>query len=260
MKSIPVSAKFNLEQVIIGIVVSLAWSIAVVDSFIAKEHFFDYHILLHAHAFPSLLQLLLLIISWQFMTIAMMLPSNLPLIKLFAKVSSLQPKPVFYLSLLALILAYLSIWTGFAFLAFFTAAGLHWLLNNFSGLEGNFWLISGVTLLIAGGFQFSDLKQRCLKVCRHPLSFLNHHYQRGIKASWNLGINHGLYCLGCCWALMLLMFVTGVGHLAIMLLLTGIMTIEKTFSWGQTLVPIVGIALIASGLVTLTLGGVSLIN
>lgn len=104
-----------------------------------------------------------------------------------------------------------------------------------------------MTLVLAGLFQFSELKEYCLKACRYPLSFLHHHYQRGLRGAWNLGIHHGLYCLGCCWALMSVMLVLGVGHLAWMLLLTGIMTIEKAGSLGQVLVSFVGVVLILFG-------------
>jgi predicted metal-binding membrane protein len=145
------------------------------------------------------------IFAWLVMTLAMMLPTSLPLIQLFAKVDS---RP--------------------------------WLIQHSS------WF-TGITLLLAGAFQFSGLKERCLRVCRHPYGFLSQHYRRGTRAAWELGFRHGLYCLGCCWALMLVMFSVGVAHLAGMLVLTAVMAIEKTSRWGRTLVPVFGVILLSLG-------------
>jgi Predicted metal-binding integral membrane protein (DUF2182) len=77
---------------------------------------------------------------------------------------------------------------------------------------------------------------------------------RGTRAAWELGFRHGLYCLGCCWALMLVMFSVGVAHLAGMLVLTAVMAIEKTSRWGRTLVPVFGVILLVWGGLTLVSG------
>src|SRR5690606_29214040 len=109
----------------------------------------------------------------------------------------------------------------------------------------------GSVLLLAGGFQFSPLKEQCLSECRSPLGFLRRHYQRGLGAAWALGVRHGLFCLGCCWALMLVMFAVGVGSLVWMVGLTAVMVAEKTTRWGRRLAPVVGVALIALGLLAI---------
>jgi predicted metal-binding membrane protein len=106
-------------------------------------------------------------------------------------------------------------------------------------------------MVLAGGFQFSSLKEQCLNACRHPFSFLTHHYQRGLQAAWNLGIRHGLYCLGCCWALMLVMFAVGVGHFSWMIVLTVVMTLERTWNRGRDIVPVVGVAFLVWGVLVL---------
>jgi predicted metal-binding membrane protein len=108
--------------------------------------------------------------------------------------------------------------------------------------------VLGGVLVLAGGFQFSELKKACLTACRSPASLLWQHYRQGVRAAWTLGVHHALRCLGCCWALMLVMFATGAGSLAWMLLLTGLMVAEKTTAWGARLVRPAGVALIASGL------------
>lgn len=111
-------------------------------------------------------------------------------------------------------------------------------------------LIAAATLLLAGAFQFSDLKERCLRQCRHPAAFLLPRYRRGTHAAFRLGREHGLFCLGCCWALMLVGFAAGVANLWWMAALTAIMVVEKTIPGGDRLGP-VGIGLIVSGALVL---------
>lgn len=234
----------NDDIVLIWGIVFFAWVLMALIMVTNQHHWSHHHALIAEKSQPLLPKLLIFILSWQVMTVAMMLPSSLPLIRLFLKVSQQQTQNFSYSLIFVFISAYATVWTGFALLNFFGDWGLHYLVNSLP------WL-SSVTLLIAGAFQFSGLKEHCLKSCRHPLSFLTHHYQRGLKAAWNLGIRHGIYCLGCCWALMLVMFTTGVGHFTLMLLLTGVMVAEKTSSWSRVLVPIVGIALLVWGTLTL---------
>jgi predicted metal-binding membrane protein len=90
---------------------------------------------------------------------------------------------------------------------------------------------------MAGAFQFSRLKYACLDKCRTPFSFVNQHW-RGIavrRQSFRIGLHHGLFCVGCCWAIMLLMFVVGTGSVGWMLALGAVMAVEKNVSWGRKL-------------------------
>ena len=160
-------------------------------------------------------------------------------------------------ALLGYLAAYAAVWTGFALLALLGDTAVHAAVGRSAWLGDRPWLISGLALLGAGAFQFSPLKERCLRECRHPLSFLMHHYRRGLRAAWDLGIRHGLFCLGCCWALMLVMFAVGVGNLAWMAGLTGVMLVEKTARWGRRLVPAVGTALVTGGVLVLLRGALS---
>src|SRR5207244_12075083 len=106
------------------------------------------------------------------------------------------------------------------------------------------WGIGVATLALAGGFQFSPLKERCLKQCRSPFSFFVRYYYKGVGGAWRLGLHHGVFCLGSCWALMLVMFGLGVGSLVSMALLSGAIVVEKTFPGGQRLRPVIGIVLL----------------
>jgi predicted metal-binding membrane protein len=189
--------------------------------------------------------IVLFLLVWQVMTAAMMLPSSLPMIGLFARVSRGQAQP--RLALTAFLGAYFAVWTGFAVVALTADAGLHKLVERWSWLDAHNYVITGSIFVIAGAFQFSSLKERCLDACRTPVGFLFAHYKRGTKAAWDLGIRHGLFCLGCCWALMLIMFAVGVGSIVGMAALTSIMVIEKTNRHGRRLATIVGIALLIWG-------------
>jgi predicted metal-binding membrane protein len=99
----------------------------------------------------------------------------------------------------------------------------------------------------AGAFQFSRFKNRCLTECRTPVGFLVERYRPGTVAAFRLGMSHGAFCVGCCWALMLLAFAAGAGNLLWMAALTTIMVIERTVSWGASIVRPVGAWLMVLG-------------
>ena len=100
--------------------------------------------------------------------------------------------------------------------------------------------------MLAGLFQFSALKRRCLERCRSPLGQVMAHWRgrRPRREAWELGLAHGLFCVGCCWALMLVMFVVGMGNIGWMLVLGLVMAMEKNLSWGRRLSAPVGLGLI----------------
>jgi len=195
------------------------------------------------------LALVVFVAAWQLMTAAMMLPTSLPMVRAFAVTVRGQRQP--RLALTAFLAGYFAIWTGFAFVALGGDALLHGLVDRWTWLADRPGLIGGAMLTGAGAFQFSPLKERCLAECRSPLQFLWRHYRRGVGGAWQLGLRHGIFCVGCCWALMLVMFAVGIGSLAWMAGLTGVMLVEKTSRWGRRLIPIVGVILIGWGLLTL---------
>ena len=106
-------------------------------------------------------------------------------------------------------------------------------------------------LALAGAFQFTKLKDACLDQCRHPAAFMLRFYERGIAGAFRLGARHGSFCLGCCWALMLVMFAVGVASLPWMAALAALMVHEKTRPHGARGVPISGVALLGGGSITL---------
>jgi predicted metal-binding membrane protein len=189
--------------------------------------------------------------GWTLMTLAMMLPTMLPLLKIFRRLTARRPEASQLFTLV--IVGYLAAWLSFGIAAHLGDWVLHEVVEHSEWLGARPWLIGAVTLLLAGSFQFSRLKYRCLDKCRAPLSFVTE-YWRGRHDRRNalmLGIHHGIFCVGCCWALMLLMFGVGVGNLGWMLALGAVMAIEKNLVWGRKLSAPLGVTLLGCGVVIL---------
>ena len=199
------------------------------------------------------LSVILYVVGWTLMTVAMMLPSSLPLIEIFRR---LTIKKKNHLQLVALVIAgYLIVWAGFGIVAHIGDWGLYQLLGRVPWVQSNGWVLGVSILVLAGGFQFSSLKYRCLDKCRAPLSFVMQYWRgkRDQLHSFMLGVHHGIFCVGCCWALMLLMFVVGTGSIGWMLALGAVMAIEKNMPWGRKLSAPLGVALIGVGLLIVVL-------
>jgi predicted metal-binding membrane protein len=184
-------------------------------------------------------------VGWQVMVAAMMLPSSLPLVRMFAAASAGVPDRG--RAMAAFVGAYAAVWSGFGLLAFAGDAGLHALVASSAWMTANDWVIAPSVLLMAGAFQFTPLKDACLRACRHPASFLRRHYRRGPRGAFALGARHGMFCVGCCWALMLVMFAAGAVSLVWMAALTALMVHEKTRPSGARTVPLTGTVLLAAG-------------
>lgn len=208
------------------------------------------HVLEHS-TLPWILRVVTFLAVWMVMLGAMMLPSVVPLARLFTPVSARAPHP--RRARAGLYTGYLAVWTAFAPVALFADAGLHLLVHSWPWLAAHEGLILGGALVLAGAFQFSPLKNACLTACRNPASFLWQHYRRGWWGSVELGARHGVSCVGCCWALMLVMFATGVGGLTWMLGLTAVMVAEKTTRFGARLVVPIGAALLVAGMALIAL-------
>lgn len=196
---------------------------------------------------PVFLSVTLYVAGWTLMTVAMMLPTTLPLLRIFHRLTRRRPEQSQLVALL--VLGYLAVWTGFGVAAHLADWVVHELAERSSWLEANSWIIGAGTLLLAGGFQFSRLKYRCLDKCRAPLSFVMEYWRgrREYRNAFWLGTHHGVFCVGCCWALMLLMFGIGVGNIGWMLALGALMAVEKNMRWGRKLSAPLGLALLGCG-------------
>jgi predicted metal-binding membrane protein len=192
---------------------------------------------------------------WAVMLGAMMLPTLVPLARVLGPVSERAPRPRAARG--GLYGGYLLVWLVFAPVALLFDTTIHLLVHRWPWLDAHVGLVLAGTLVLVGAYQLSPAKDRCLTVCRDPVSFLWRNYRRGLRGGLRLGARHALWCMGCCWALMLLMFATGVGSPAWMLGLTGVMVAEKTTRRGAGLVRPVGVALVLAGVV---LGGLALLG
>lgn len=182
--------------------------------------------------------------GWLLMIVAMMLPSSLPLVVLFAALVRRRERP--YRLVALLLIGYLIVWTAFGLTAWVADRGVHAAADAVPWLGAHPGSILGGTLLIAGLWQFSPLRDRCLDECRSPLGFVMNRW-RGVherREALVLGMAHGAFCVGCCWSLMLVMFGVGLGSLTLMLLLGGLTAIEKNLPIGRRLTRPIGAALI----------------
>jgi predicted metal-binding membrane protein len=187
---------------------------------------------------------------WAVMMIGMMTPSAAPMILIYARVArqaELQGKPLaasgWFFG------GYLLSWTAFSLAATALQGALQHaaLLTPMMALAANH--LGGAVLIAAGLYQWTRLKDSCLQRCRSPLAFIQDHggFKRQAPASLKLGFHHGLYCIGCCWALMALLFVGGVMNIVWIAAIAVLVLVEKAAPKGRLIARIVGILFIAAG-------------
>ena len=186
--------------------------------------------------------------GWLLMIVAMMLPSSIPLAVTFSRLVARRRRPARLVSLL--VAGYLVVWTAFGLAAWAADRLVHSAVDAIPWLAAHPELILGATLLVAGLWQFSPLRDRCLEECRSPLGFVLNRW-RGTserREAFALGIAHGAFCVGCCWSLMLVMFGVGMSSLVAMLVLGGVTAVEKNLPQGRRLTRPVGVLLVFAAL------------
>lgn len=172
--------------------------------------------------------------GWLLMLIAMMLPTMLPLLEIYDRISISNPKRKYLLFMV--IGGYLVAWLGFGVFAHLADLLLHQVVRSTEWLTLNGWAVGAAVIAISGIYQFTDLKKRCLDQCRTPMSFLMKHWSgrsETLTSAFTLGWKHGIYCVGCCWATMILMFIVGTANVGWMLLLGAVMAAEKNLPQGK---------------------------
>jgi predicted metal-binding membrane protein len=191
---------------------------------------------------------------WTVMMAAMMLPSAAPMVLSFAALNRRRSEGA---RTFVFVAAYLALWTAFSGAATVTQWALQsigWVSPMIVSMSS---VLNGALLLVAGVFQFTPLKHACLRECRSPLGFLMSDWRDGLWGAWGMGIRHGLSCLGCCWALMALLFVGGVMNLLWIAALAGLVAIEKLAPKGEIVAHVLGGAMICVGVVRLVWGSPS---
>ncbi len=192
---------------------------------------------------------LTVLVMWIVMMIAMMAPSASPMILTYARLgrgSDNQSGSSGHSGLLAL--GYFAAWSGLSVAATIAQWGLASagalspmmvITNTYAG---------GAILILAGAFQWSPFKLACLRHCRSPIGFFMTEWRDGPGGAFSMGFHHGLYCVGCCWALMAVLFVTGVMNLLWVAAITVFVLLERMVAKGQMLTRISGVMLAAAGL------------
>ena len=185
--------------------------------------------------------------AWLLMIAAMMLPTTLPLLTLFRRIVGSRSDGGTLVATVAV--GYAAAWLLFGLVAYGIDVVVRDLAARSGWLVAHGWVVGSVVIAGAGAFQFSSLKYRCLERCRTPFGFVNTHWRgrRPLPEALRLGFDHGIFCVGCCWALMLVTFVVGMGNIGWMLVLAAAMAAEKNARWGARLRTPLGVALIVWG-------------
>lgn len=191
----------------------------------------------------------LMVVMWAVMMTGMMLPSAAPMILLYGLVIRKQAgRGIVFAPTGAFAGGYLVAWTGFSFVA----TGLQWGLEQ-TGLVTSMssaatpWF-AGALLIAAGFYQWTPLKGACLTHCRNPMEFLSRSWRSGTGGAVLMGLHHGLYCIGCCWALMLILFAGGVMNLLLVAGIAALVLIEKIVPAGRAAAYVTGGGAIAAGI------------
>ncbi len=199
------------------------------------------------------LELFLSFLMWAFMMAAMMVPSASPMVLMFAatlertghRQGALVQSGLF-------VLGYLAVWTGFSLLTTLAQWGLHAAALLSPVAVSTSPVLGGALIMAAGVFQWSPLKHACLRRCRSPLGFLMTEWREGPGGAFIMGLRHGMFCVGCCWALMALLFVTGVMNVLWIAAIAGFILVEKVIPAGAHVARLAGLLLIVFGILMVT--------
>ncbi len=188
---------------------------------------------------------------WSVMMVGMMAPGALPMLFMFGSAQAGRSQKSLSLRTLTFGLGYIAVWTGFSACATLAQYGLHRAALLSPAMASSSKGLTGAVLLVAGAYQLTHWKTRCLTQCRSPLGFLMTNWRDGAFGAFQMGFRHGIYCLGCCWALMCLLFVVGVMNLIWVAMLTGFVLIEKIGPAGAIAARIAGAAMVILGIAVL---------
>lgn len=190
----------------------------------------------------------LFIAIWAVMMVAMMFPASAPMILMFGTVYAgkrAQKQP--YVPTWIFVSGYLLVWILPGVVIYFLAVQVENLTGQSMWLMQNGTRISGAILVLAGVYQLSPLKNACLSKCRTPLQFLLTSWRDGYGGAFRMGVEHGAFCLGCCWLLFVILIPLGLMNLPVMALVTALIFAEKALPVGRQISLIAGVGLIAYG-------------
>ena len=185
---------------------------------------------------------------WLAMMVAMMLPSALPMLLMYRRVLTFRGSPrAIDIPLMAC--GYFLVWLGLGAAAYGAGVLVSWGAMRSPTLSRAIPVTSGAALALCGLYQLTRWKVACLRQCRDPLALIAGHLDRRGPSPWRLGIHHGLFCAGCCWALMLTQLVLGMMNLVVMVIVASVIATEKLLPRWHLVSRAVGMAAIAAGVV-----------
>jgi predicted metal-binding membrane protein len=190
----------------------------------------------------------LMFIMWAVMMVAMMTPSATPMILTFSRINRshhAQRNPI--VSTGAFLAGYLVVWIAFSAVATVAQWALHRAALLSPMMVSNNPFLGGALLVGAGVFQFTPYKYACLKHCRSPIGFFMTEWREGTRGAFFMGIHHGIYCVGCCWLLMALLFVAGVMNLLWVATIAAYVLVEKIAPAGHRVSQAIGMCMILAG-------------
>ena len=193
--------------------------------------------------------IMLMFLMWAVTMVAMMVPSAAPMILAFASINRRrreQGNP--YVPTAVFLSGYLLVWTGFSVLATLVQFVLIFTILSYPVMASASPTFGGILLLAGGIFQLSPLKTACLRHCRTPMGFITNDWRDGGRGALLMGLHHGGYCLGCCWALMGLLFLLGVMNLLWIAALAAFVLVEKVVPAGPWVGRVAGLGLLAWGI------------
>ncbi len=193
-------------------------------------------------------------VMWVVMMIGMMVPSAGPVLLLFSGTAAARQERGLPVLVLAFGCGYLAVWTGFSAAATLAQWGLHEASILSLSMRTSSSFFGGAVLIVAGAYQLSPLKAVCLSQCRSPLGVLLANWRSGLGGAFRMGARHGAYCLGCCWALMSVLFVVGVMNLLWVAILGGVVLLEKISPVGVSVARTAGVLILLAGVAMMASG------
>jgi predicted metal-binding membrane protein len=230
----------------LGTITLLAWAYLLYQAW-AMDHMDVVDMAMPSMQDWGIRDLTLVFTMWAIMMVGMMAPSASPMVLLFARIQKQRNvgKPVLASGLF--LLGYLLVWTGFSLVVTLVQWALHSALLISPMMVATNALLGGAVLIAAGIYQWTPAKQACLAHCRSPISFLLNEWRDGNRGALLMGLRHGLFCTGCCWLLMLVLFVVGVMNLLWITLLTAYVLLEKFLPKAPWVSHVTGLALVVWG-------------
>jgi predicted metal-binding membrane protein len=188
---------------------------------------------------------------WLAMMVAMMLPSSLPMLLIYRRVVTFRGERHPGALMWIMSAGYFLVWTLFGVLAYIAGAAIADAAMWSASISRTVPLAAGAGLVVAGSYQLTPWKAACLTHCRDPFSLIGSHVDRGWRGAVALGVHHGVFCTGCCWALMVMQLMIGVMNPGAMAAIATVIALEKILARGPLIARIVGIAAIGVGVITL---------